>query len=103
MPKIAVVLSGCGRADGSEIHESVSILIHLARAGAAYHCFAPDQAQSDVVNHATGKPAKETRNCLVEAARIARGEITALAKLDVDAYDGVIFPGGFGAAKNLCT
>lgn len=103
MPKVAVVLSGCGRADGSEIHESVSILVHLSRAGAAYHCFAPDQAQVDVVNHATGAAAKESRNCLVESARISRGDIGALAKLDVDGYDAVFFPGGFGAAKNLCT
>lgn len=100
---IAVVLAGCGRADGSEIQESVSVLIHLARAGARYRCFAPDLPQADVVNHATGQPAAESRNQLVEAARIARGEIDPLGRLDVDAFDAVIFPGGFGAAKNLCT
>ncbi|MCC6676281.1 MAG: isoprenoid biosynthesis glyoxalase ElbB [Phycisphaerales bacterium] len=100
---VAVVLAGCGRADGSEIHESVSVLIHLARAGARYRCFAPDLPQVEVVNHATGKPAAEHRNQLVEAARIARGEIDPLARLDVEAFDAVVFPGGFGAAKNLCT
>lgn len=103
MKNIAVVLAGCGRADGSEIHESVSVLIHLARAGAKYRCFAPDLPQTDVVNHVTGQPMKEQRNQLVEAARIARGEIDPLARLDVEAFDAVIFPGGFGAAKNLCT
>jgi enhancing lycopene biosynthesis protein 2 len=103
MPRVAVVLSGCGRADGSEIHESVSILIHLSRLGAQLRCFAPDQPQADVVNHATGQPAAETRNILAESARISRGEISPLATLDVDAFDAVIFPGGFGAAKNLST
>lgn len=101
----AIVLSGCGRADGSEIHESVSILIHLSRLGVPYQCFAPDAPQASVVNHATGQPApaSQTRNMLVEAARISRGNILPLSKLDPAAYGGVIFSGGFGAAKNLST
>lgn len=104
MAKVAVVLAGCGRGDGSEIHEAVSCLIHLSRLGAEYRCFAPDTPQADVVNHATGKPAPgEKRNCLVEAARISRGEISPLAGLDPAKFDAVVFPGGFGAAKNLCT
>lgn len=104
MPNIAVVLAGCGRADGSEIHESVSCLIHLARLGAAYRCFAPDAPQAGVVNHLTGRPAPgESRNQLVEAARIARGDISPLSSLDPAEFDAVVFPGGFGAAKNLCT
>lgn len=101
--KVAVVLAGCGRADGSEIHESVSVLIHLSRARAEYRCFAPDLPQAEVVDHVTGKPVAEARNQLVEAARIARGEIDPLSRLEVGAFDAVIFPGGFGAAKNLCT
>ncbi|MBK9188821.1 MAG: isoprenoid biosynthesis glyoxalase ElbB [Phycisphaerales bacterium] len=101
--RVAVVLSGCGRGDGSEIHESVSVLIHLSRAGLAYRCFAPDAPQRDVVNHATGEPSPaEARNQMVEAARIARGEIAPLSTLDVEAFEAVVFPGGFGAAKNLC-
>lgn len=103
MAHVAIVLAGSGRADGSEIHESVSVLVHLARLGATYRCFAPDQPQADVINHATGKPMNETRNCLVEAARISRGEVTALATLNPDDLDAIFFPGGFGAAKNLCT
>lgn len=102
-PRVAVVLCGCGRADGSEIHEAVSCLIHLARLGATYHCFAPDAPQAEVINHLTGKPAHETRNQLVEAARIARGKIAPLAELRHTDYDAIVFPGGFGAAKNLCT
>src|SRR5262245_33945366 len=103
MARVAVVLAGCGRADGSEIHESVSCLIHLARLGAEYRCFAPRGPQADVVNHLTGAPAAETRDMLVEAARIARGEIEAISALRAEDFDAVVFPGGFGAAKNLCT
>ncbi len=102
----AVVLSGCGRGDGSEIHEATSILIHLSRLGVTYQCFAPDKAQADVVNHLTGEPSTESRNCLVEAARIARGNIkplSELCKLGSAGYDCLMFPGGFGAAKNLIT
>lgn len=101
--KVAVVLCGSGRGDGSEIHESVSVLIHLSRLGAAYRCFAPNKPQADVVDHASGKPANETRNQMVEAARIARGQIEPLAELHPERFDAVVFPGGFGAAKNLCT
>jgi len=103
MTTVAVVLSGCGFKDGSEIHESVSVLIHLSRAGVSYRCFAPDKPQAAATNHATGKPEAAPRNCMVEAARIARGEISPLSSLDVEAFDALVFPGGFGAASNLCT
>jgi enhancing lycopene biosynthesis protein 2 len=101
--KVAVVLSGCGRGDGSEIHESVSVLIHLHRHGAEYRCFAPDAPQADVINHVTGRPMNETRNQMVEAARISRGEIAPLSSLAAEQFDALVFPGGFGAAKNLCS
>ena len=104
MSKVAVVLSGCGVFDGSEIHEAVGLLYHLSRAGAAYDCFAPDKDQAHVINHAKGEEAAgETRNVLVESARIARGAIQPLATLDASGYDALFLPGGFGAAKNLCT
>ncbi len=103
MARVAVVLAGCGKGDGSEIHEAVSILVHLSRLGAEYRCFAPDGPQADVVNHATGKPAGESRNMLVESARISRGDISPLAKLTAGDFDAIVFPGGFGAAKNLCS
>lgn len=103
MTHVAVVLSGCGFLDGAEITEAVSVLVHLSRAGATVDCFAPDQAQMHVVNHATGQPAPaETRNVMTEAARIARGKIKPLAALHQGDYDAVVFPGGYGAAKNLC-
>ncbi|UCD16967.1 MAG: isoprenoid biosynthesis glyoxalase ElbB [Candidatus Zixiibacteriota bacterium] len=104
MKKVGVILAGCGVYDGSEIHEAVLTLLYLDRAGAEIHCFAPDKDQMHVVNHATGQPAEgEKRNTLVESARIARGEIKPLSQLNLDNLDAIIFPGGFGAAKNLCS
>ncbi len=99
----AVVLSGCGVYDGAEIHEAVLTLLAIDRAGGTYQCFAPDVAQMHVVNHVTGQATDETRNVLVESARIARGAIKPLSGFDAAQFDVVIFPGGFGAAKNLCS
>ena len=102
--KIGVVLSGCGVYDGAEIHESVIILLAIDRAGAEAVCMAPNIDQMHVVNHLTGEEALgEKRNVLVEAARIARGEIKDISMIKADDIDALIFPGGFGAAKNLCT
>ena len=101
--KIGVVLSGCGVFDGSEIHEAVLTLLALDRAGAAALCMAPDIEQHHVVNHLTGKESNgETRHVLAESARIARGKIRDIATVKASEVDGLIFPGGFGAAKNLC-
>lgn len=102
-PRFAVVLSGCGVYDGAEIHEAVMTLLAIDRAGATYQCFAPDVAQMHVVNHLTGQPTGESRNVLVEAARIARGAIKPLSAFDAAQFDALVFPGGFGAAKNLCS
>lgn len=102
MKKVAVILSGSGVYDGAEIHESVITILALDRRGAEIQCCAPDIPQMHVVNHLTGKPTDETRNVLVEAARIARGDIKDLADVSVEDFDAAIFPGGFGAAKNLC-
>ncbi|MGD9021691.1 MAG: isoprenoid biosynthesis glyoxalase ElbB [Lysobacterales bacterium] len=99
--KVAVVLSGCGVFDGAEIHESVLSLLALQRQGASYQCFAPDIPQHHVINHLTGEEMDETRSVLIEAARIARGDIKPLAEFDADDFDALLLPGGFGAAKNL--
>jgi len=100
--KVAVVLSGCGVFDGSEIHESVLTMLALSCAGVSYQCMAPNIQQVHVVNHLTGQIAEgEKRNVLVESARIARGEIIDIANADSHDYAAVFFPGGFGAAKNL--
>jgi enhancing lycopene biosynthesis protein 2 len=102
MKKIAVVLSGSGVFDGAEIHESVLTLLALERHGFKYQCFAPDIEQMHVINHLTGEVAEgESRNVLVEAARIARGDIKDLAEAKAEDFDAAILPGGFGAAKNL--
>lgn len=101
MPHIAVVLSGCGFLDGSEIHESVLTLVALDKAGARVSLAAPD-LDFEVVDHKSGKPTGERRNCMVEAARIARGRILDLAGLDAADFDALILPGGYGAAKSLC-
>lgn len=101
MKKIGVVLSGCGVYDGSEIHEAVITLLAIARNGAQAVCFAPDKPQRDVINHLTGEPLTEQRNVLVEAARIARGDILPLTQARAETLDALIVPGGFGAAKNL--
>jgi len=98
---IGVLLSGCGVYDGAEIHEAVLTLLALDRAGADIVCMAPDVAQMHVINHLTGEESGETRNVLVESARIARGAIRNLKDVSAADLDGLIIPGGFGAAKNL--
>ncbi|MDI2592673.1 isoprenoid biosynthesis glyoxalase ElbB [Pseudomonas sp. N3-W] len=99
--KIAVILSGCGVYDGAEIHESVITLLRLDQRGAEVQCFAPNIAQMHVINHLTGDEMPESRNVLVESARIARGNIKDLREASVEDFDALIVPGGFGAAKNL--
>ena len=99
--KIAVLLSGCGVYDGSEIHEAVLTLYAISNNGAEYQVFAPDILQHHVINHFTGEEMHEKRNVLVESARIARGNIKPLSEYRAVEYDGLILPGGFGAAKNL--
>lgn len=100
--KIGVVLSGCGVYDGAEIHEATLVLYFLDRAGVEIVCMAPDVQQMHVVDHRTGNPTGEVRNVLVESARIARGEIRDMASIKASDIDALIFPGGYGAAKNLC-
>lgn len=78
-------------------------LLAIDRLGARYTIFAPNAVQHHVINHLTGEVMNEQRNMLVEAARIARGRIFPLTDFSADNFDAVIFPGGFGAAKNLCT
>ena len=99
--KVAVILSGCGVYDGAEIHESVITLLRLDQRGAQAQCFAPNIAQMHVINHLTGEEMPESRNVLVESARIARGEVKDIREANVEDFDALIVPGGFGAAKNL--
>jgi enhancing lycopene biosynthesis protein 2 len=102
MKKFAVVLAGCGVYDGAEIHEAVLTLLAIKKQGADYVIFAPDIPQHHVINHTTGEEMPEKRNVLTESARIARGNIQNLNSYLAEDFDGLIFPGGFGVAKNLC-
>ncbi len=99
----AVILAGCGHRDGSEIHEATLTLWAIHKNGAEHCCFAPDVFQHHVLNHLTGEEMPERRNVLIESARIARGRIKDLAQFNAADFDGLVIPGGVGAAKNLCT
>lgn len=99
--KVAVILSGCGVYDGAEIYESVITLLRLDQRGAQIQCFAPNIAQLHVINHLTGEEMPESRNVLVESARIARGQVRDIREADAEEFDALIIPGGFGSAKNL--
>ncbi len=102
--RVGVVLSGCGYLDGSEIHEATVTLLALDRRDATAVAMAPDVPQMHVVDHKGGEPSSgERRSVLAESARIARGEIVDLATVKAAELDALIFPGGYGAAKNLCT
>ena len=103
MKSVAVILAGCGHADGSEIQESVSALIALSRYGLDYECFSVDAPQYDVIDHLKKVKTKDSRNLLVEAARIARGKIKDISLLNPNDFEALIIPGGFGIAKNLFT
>lgn len=102
-PRAAMVLSGCGVFDGTEIHEAVIALLCLLKGGAEVSFFAPDMRQSDCVNHLDGSDSGAPRSVLAESARIARGKIEPLSRFDAGRFDMLVFPGGFGAAKNLST
>lgn len=102
MKKFAVVLAGCGRMDGAEINEAVTLLLSLSQQGCAFQCFAPDRKQFHVVDHSKGVVANEERNILVEASRITRDKVLPIDEFKAADYDALVFSGGFGAAKNLC-
>jgi enhancing lycopene biosynthesis protein 2 len=101
MKKIGVLLSGCGVADGSEIHEAVLTLLTIRENGMQAVCMAPNAPQHHVTNHVTDQSMDESRNMMVEAARIARGDIHDLAGMKASDFDALVVPGGFGAATNL--
>jgi enhancing lycopene biosynthesis protein 2 len=103
MKKFAVVLAGSGVFDGAEIHEATLTLYAIMKYGASYEIFAPDIPQHHVINHITGEEMDEKRNVLIESARIARGAIKDLKEYRAADFDGLVFPGGFGVAKNLST
>lgn len=102
MTKFAIILSGCGRADGSEIHESVTAMLAISDLGGTYDCYAPNIEQAAVINGLTSEKTAEHRNVLVESARLARGDIKDIRELKLSDYDGILLPGGLGAVTNWC-
>ena len=103
MKNFAVILAGCGHKDGAEINEAVSLLLAIDQHQCEYQCFAPNRPQAEVIDHVAGVPEKNAeRNIMTEAARIARGNILPIEQFKAEDYDALFFPGGFGAAKNLC-
>ncbi len=101
MKKFAIILSGCGVYDGSEIHEATMLFLSIISHGGEYDCFAPNINQIHTINHSNGEISNENRNVLIESARIARGEIISLDLFDANNYDALVLPGGYGVAKNL--
>jgi enhancing lycopene biosynthesis protein 2 len=102
--RVGVVLSGCGFLDGAEIHETTCTLLSLDRRGAKLVAMAPDVEQLHVVDHLRSAPAEgERRRVLAEAARLVRGQIVELSTVQAKDLDALVFPGGYGVAKNLCT
>lgn len=101
--KFAVILAGSGVYDGSEIHEATLSMYAISKNGGEYQLFAPNIDQHHVINHLTGEEMPEKRNVLVESARIARGKVKDLKEFSGDQFDAILFPGGFGVAKNLCS
>lgn len=103
MKKFAVILAGCGRKDGSEINEAITLLLSIEQHHCEYQCFAPDRPQTEVIDHLTDKKvANAKRNILTEAARLARSRILPVEEYKADDFDGLLFSGGYGVAKNLC-
>jgi enhancing lycopene biosynthesis protein 2 len=105
MKKIGVLLAGCGNLDGAEIRESVFTLLALDKLQDENHfeveIFAPNKNQHKVMDHFRREEVHETRNVLVEAARIARGQIKDLAQINPADLSALVMPGGFGAALNF--
>ena len=101
--KIGVLLSGCGVYDGAEIQETIFALLAIEELGAEGVCLSVNKNQHHVVNHLTGEEMPESRNMLVEAARIARGAVHDISTFDVSTLDALVIPGGFGSAKNFTT
>lgn len=101
MKNAAIILSGCGVYDGSEIHEAIMVMLAIDKSGGKYSIFAPNRDQFHAINHLNGDVMSENRNILVESARIARGKIAPINTLNPDDFDLIVFPGGYGVAKNI--
>jgi enhancing lycopene biosynthesis protein 2 len=104
MKRVGVLLSGCGRHDGSEVQEAVLLILALRRRGLRPIFLAPDGPQRDVVDHTTGNAVEDSpsRDVLHEAARLVRGPVRTPDEVAASELDALVIPGGSGAVKNLC-
>lgn len=100
---IGILLSGCGVYDGAEIQETTMAMLAIKEAGHEYTCISVNKNQHHVINHLTGEEMNESRNMMVEAARIARGEVTEISEIAPSEIDALVIPGGFGSAKSFST
>jgi len=98
---IGILLSGCGVYDGAEIQESIFTMTAIAEQGHAYECISINKNQHHVINHLTGEEMPESRNMMVESARIARGAVKEISDISPANIDALVIPGGFGSAKNF--
>ena len=103
MTKAYLLLSGCGRGDGSEIHEATLALLALDQHHIATQCIAPDIPQKAVYDHFHRTADSTPRQVIVEAARIARGAIVPIDSVAVADADMLVIPGGLGAITTLCS
>ena len=101
MNNCAVILSGCGSGDGSDVWETVLLSYLLNKKGINPLYFAPNWEQSEVVDHLNKTAAPDGRNVLKESARIAGEEIKEIESLSGKDFDALILPGGAGVVKNL--
>ena len=101
-PKVAVILSGSGIMDGSEIYEAVFTVLSLENSNAEIIFTAPDIKQANVVNHLKNdEKTTDTRNVLIESARIARGNIKDIKTVKSSDIDALIIVGGIGSITNI--
>lgn len=100
MGDFAIILSGCGPLDGSDMWEVVLLSHYLSRKGGSPTFFAPNTEQK-VVDHVSGNTTGQKRNVLSESARIAWGGIKDMSGLSGRDFDGLLLPGGTGVMQNL--
>ncbi len=103
MKKIALLLSGCGYLDGTEVTECVSTIIKLSELGTKWTPFSISKSYSPTSHFAPEHSPPGPLNCLEESARITRSQMTDLKEIRVKDYDALVIPGGYGVAKNFCS
>lgn len=99
--KVAIILSGCGAFDGSEIQESVCSILAIEKAGLSWRGFSLDENQAVVKTSFASKPIDQKRNMMQEASRITHGKMKPIDQLDASKFLGLWFPGGFGVVTSF--